>query len=351
MLTLENSKGFKVVLSPLGAGIISVFAPDKEGKFADVALGYPSQDNYLNDGPCMGKIPGRIAGRIAKGRFSLNGKEYQLCINNGPNHLHSGPEGYQNRIWNVVSATEKEVVFSLESPEGDCGYPCPLAVEARYSIDEEYNLRLEISAKITGETKESTIVNMTNHAYWNLAGHDSGSIRKHELQLPCSQYLPTDENLIPVGIAPVKGTAVDFLEHHEIGERIDDYDCLAVKYGKGYDGGWIIDAAVNSPLCIQDIDAPQEAWPKLTPGAILTDRASGRSLTVFTNQKAAIVYTGNYLSGCPKNKAGRGYDDNDGVAIECQNYPNAINMPEAPSSVLSPGKLYKNVMVFSFSTI
>lgn len=351
MITLENTKGFKVVLSPLGAGIVSVYAPDRDGNLADVALGYPNQDDYMADGPCMGKIPGRVAGRIAKGHFSLNGKTYDLEINNGPNHLHGGSNGYQNRIWDIVSQSSSEVTFALFSPKGDAGYPCPLEVRAKYSISEAYDLRLDITAKIPQGCAESTIVNLTNHAYWNLAGHDAGSVLDNYLQLPCSEYLPTDEGLIPTGTEPVANTPVDFLQAHKLGERIGRTDFPAIKYGKGYDGGWIIDAAKDEPRCIQSADAPENEWPKVNIGAVLFDEESGRRMKVLTNQKASIVYTGNYLSGCPANKAGRGYDDCDGVAIECQNYPDAINMQGAPSPVLAPAQEYRNIIIFSFDTI
>lgn len=360
MLKLENSKGFSVVLSPLGAGVVAVTAPDRSGKLEDVALGYPDQDSYMADGPCMGKIPGRIAGRIAKGQFSLNGKDYQLEINNGPNHLHGGSTGFQNHIWEVVSQSAKEVEFKHISPDGDSGYPAAIEVRAKYSISEDFDLKLEIRSwiidaegqRIAAGTPgaESTIINLTNHSYWNLAGHNSGSVLNQQLQLFCSNYLPTDEGLIPVGIAPVKDTPVDFLEPHAMGERIRE-DFPALNYGKGYDGGWIVDETATQPSCIQAADAPESAWPKLCKGAVITDPESGRRLTVWTNQKAAIVYTGCYLGGCPANKAGRSYDDYDGVAIECQNFPNAINMPEADSPVLAPGQEYRNEMVFSFDCI
>ncbi len=329
LYTLTNCQGASIQVSSVGAGIVSVNVPDKNGVIADVVLGYPDPMSYFADGPCAGKIPGRYANRIAKGHFTLDGKEYELPINNGPNHLHGGPQGFQNQVWES-RIHEDGVEFLYFSEDGEMGYPADLKAVARYEWSEDNELRLTLTATCDAPT----IVNLTNHAYFNLNGEGSGDILSHLLQLNASEYLPTDETLIPLGeSAPVAGTPMDFVVEKPLGRDIKE-DFPALKYGKGYDNCWVIDGAEKGQL--------QEA-------ATLYSPESGRVLTVSTTQSGVQVYTGNWLSGCPVGKCGRSYNDYEGVAIECQNFPDAPNKEDYPSSVLRPGEVYQQAIIFAFS--
>ena len=330
LFSLVNADGSEVILSNLGAAIVSVVVPDRDGKLADVALGYRNPEDYEADGPCMGKVPGRYANRIAAGRFALNGKTYELAINNGPNHLHGGPgeQCFANRIW-AAEEVRDGVRFTLDSPDGDAGYPGSLHVEAVYTWREDHKLTLWLSATSDAET----IVNLTNHAYFNLKGEEAGDVTDHELKLYASRYLSTDPTLIPVGSpAPVAGTPMDFTQPKAIGKDLKA-DFPALNYGKGYDNCFVVDD-----------------WQKgvVRPVAELFEATSGRKLTVSTDAPGIQVYTGNWLSGCPVSKSGKSYQDYDGVALECQYFPDSPNRPDFPFETLKPGESYENTIVFAF---
>lgn len=330
LYTITNESGAFVRLSSVGAGIVSIAVPDRDGKLADVVLGYPEAASYFADGPCAGKCPGRYANRIAFGKFTLDEVEYSLPVNNGPNHLHGGPEGFQNKVWE--SRIEGDAVeFQYFSEDGEAGYPGNLKVVAHYEWSEDNSLKLTFTA----QCDRKTVVNLTNHAYFNLNGEGNGNILDHELKLNASVYLPTDETLIPVGEAdPVAGTPMDFLEFHKLGERIKE-DFPALNYGKGYDNCWMIDG--YEPGQIQ-------------AAAKLYSPLSGRQLEVLTTQPAVQVYTGNWLGGCPVAKCGRSYFDYDGVAIECQHCPDSPNKPEFPTTVLEPGETLQEAIIWAFTT-
>lgn len=325
---LINENGASVEISTLGAGIVSICVPDKNGNLADVVLGYVNPADYIYDGPCAGKVPGRYANRIAKGKFTVNGKEYNLAINNGPNALHGGPEGYQNQIWNS-KIDGNSVVLTHFSPDGDEGYPGNLIVSAKYTWTDANELTLELQATSDADT----VINLTNHAYFNLSGEGSGSVLEHKLKLEAHKYLPTDDTLIPTGaFDEVEGTPMNFISEKRLGDEIKN-DFPALKYGKGYDNCWVID---NWDGNIKDV-------------AVLSDEKSGRVLTVATNQPAIQVYTGNWLEGCPVSKSGLQYHDYDGVALECQGMPDAPNKPQFPSQLLKAGDIYKRTIIFKFS--
>lgn len=325
---LINVNGASVEISTLGAGIVSICVPDKNGNLADVVLGYVNPADYIYDGPCAGKVPGRYANRIAKGKFTVNGKEYNLAINNGPNALHGGPEGYQNQIWNS-KIDGNSVVLTHFSPDGDEGYPGNLIVSAKYTWTDANELTLELQATSDADT----VINLTNHAYFNLSGEGSGSVLEHKLKLEAHKYLPTDDTLIPTGaFDEVEGTPMNFISEKRLGDEIKN-DFPALKYGKGYDNCWVID---NWDDNIKDV-------------AVLSDEKSGRVLTVATNQPAIQVYTGNWLEGCPVSKSGLQYHDYDGVALECQGMPDAPNKPQFPSQLLKAGDIYKRTIIFKFS--
>ena len=328
LYTLKNTSGTYVQLSSVGAGIVSVVVPDKNGELADVCLGYPDPMSYFADGPCAGKIPGRFANRIALGKFELDGVEYTLPINNGPNHLHGGPKGFQNKVWESREH-EGGVEFLYYSEDGEMGYPGALKVVARYEWTEENELRLTLTA----ESDAPTVLNLTNHAYFNLNGEGAGSVLGHTLRLNASEYLPTSDSLIPLGESePVAGTPMDFVVAKELGAEIKA-DFAALKYGKGYDNCWVIDGYEPGQI--------QEA-------AELYSAESGRVLNVYTTQPGVQVYTGNWLAGSPVAKCGRSYNDYDGVAIECQNFPDAPNKADYPSAVLRPGEVYQQAIIFAF---
>ena len=325
--TITNSKGASVVLSNIGAGIVSINVPDRNGKIGDVVLGYGKAESYFGDGPCAGKCPGRFANRIAKGKFVLGGKEYDLPVNNGPNHLHGGPDGFQNQVWDSRKS-KGGVEFIYVSKDGEAGYPGNLKVMARYDWSENNELLLTFTAR----TDRETVVNLTNHAYFNLNG--KGSVLRHYLKLNASEYLPTDDSLIPLGEPEaVAGTPMDFQNAKTLGRDIKK-DFPALNYGKGYDACWCIDGYMPGQL--------QDA-------AELYSKVSGRVLKVTTTQPGIQVYTGNWLEGCPAGKRGRIYHDYDAVALECQHFPDSPNEPDYPCTVLKPGKLFKEAIIFAFS--
>jgi aldose 1-epimerase len=327
-----NAGGASVVLSTLGAGIVEVNVPDSTGKLADVVLGYADPADYIADGPCAGKVPGRYANRIAGGHLVVDGKEYSLPVNNGPNHLHGGPDGFQNKLWSLVSADSNSVTMRYTAADGEAGYPGKLTVCATYRWSDACELELTLRA----ETDAPTVVNLTNHAYWNLSGHSAGSALDHTLMLAASRYLPTDSTLIPEGVlVPVEGSPMDFTSAKALRHDIKT-EFPALIYGKGYDNCWAVDDYTSG---------------KLRTVAVLTDPASGRRLTVDSDQPGVQVYTGNWLAGSPLNKAGRPYEDYDGVAIECQDFPDAPNRKTFPNTFLRPGEEYLRRINFKFSTI
>ena len=243
LYTLTNSKGAYVQLGSIGAAIVSVVVPDKDGNMADVSLGYADPMSYFGDGPCLGKTPGRYANRIALGKFTLDEKEYSLPINNGPNSLHGGPEGFQNKVWESREH-EGGVEFMYYSEDGEQGYPGAVKSVLRYEWTDECELRMTYTA----ESDAPTVINLTNHAYFNLNGEGNGNILGHTLRMNCSEYLPTDETQIPLGeSAPVAGTPMDFVNEKPVGQDIRA-DFEALKIGSGYDHCWVIDGAEPGQL-------------------------------------------------------------------------------------------------------
>ena len=324
--TLTNASGASVQLCSVGAAITSIKVPDKNGKLGEVTLCYPSAEDYVKEGPCAGKIPGRYANRIAKGQFTLDGVAYTLPINNGPNHLHGGPAGFHKQVWDSrINGDAVEFLYFAE--DGEAGYPGNLKVVAHYTWSDDNSLKLVITA----ETDKPTVVNLTNHVYFNLDGE--GSILDHKLELNASQWLPTDATLIPTGeVQDVAGTPMDFVEAKRIGRDIEA-DFPALKYGKGYDNCYLIDGAMPG---------------QLTTAAELWGAKSGRHLEVLTTQPAVQVYTGNWLKGCPNGPDGRVYEDYSAVAIECQHCPDSPNQPAFPSTVLRPGQVLEEAIIWAF---
>ncbi len=329
LVRLTNNRGASVTLSSLGAGIVTVKVPDRNGNIENVALSYANPADYIADGPCMGKVPGRYANRIAAGRLVVDGHVYELPINNGPNHLHGGPDGYQNRIW-AYELLPNGVRFSMHSPDSDCGYPGALDVVAEYRWSEDN----ELSLSLTATADAPTVVNLTNHAYWNLDGADSGSALHHTLKIKSEYWLPTDDTLIPTGVLEsVAGTPMDFRAAKPVGLDINR-NFPALKYGKGYDNCWVLDDWKGE--LIED-------------AVVLRSEKSGRTLTVSTDQPGVQIYSGNWLAGSPLNHAGKSYEDYDGIAIEAQGCPDAPNHHDFPSQSVTPDKPYSREIRFKFS--
>ena len=330
--TLRNENGCEVQVCNIGAAIVSVKAPDRDGNMDDIVLGYKDAMSYFGDGAASGKSVGRVANRIAKGKMTIEGVEYNLEINNGPNHLHGGTKGFANQLWDS-RVEENRVVFSRTSPDGEQNYPGDLYVEAGYYFGEDNALEITYMAR----TNKTTAVNLTNHTYWNLAGEGSGKdILDHELRLNCSKVLEMDPTQIPTGVKlDVKGTPQDFTEWRRFGDDIlSEFNHM--KDFKGYDHFFVLDGWQPNILC---------------EVGELRCEATGRKVEILSSQAGAMLYTGNWLEGgCPVTKSGGRYKDYAGVAIECQNFPDAVNKPEFPLAILTPEQTYCQKIVFRLGT-
>ena len=332
LFILTNKLGNEVAFTNYGGALLTIMMPDRNGKIDDVVLGYKDPMSYFGDGAASGKSVGRVANRIAKGKMTIEGVEYTLEINNGPNHLHGGSKGFANQLWESRVETNR-VVFSRVSPDGEQNYPGELYVEVGYYFGEDNDLEITFAAK----SDKTTVVNLTNHTYWNLAGEGSGKdILDHELRLNCSNVLEMDSTQIPTGkYLDVKGTPQDFTQWRKFGaDLLSEFNYM--KNFKGYDHFFVLDN-----------------W---TPNILakvgeLRHEATGRKVEVLSSQAGAMVYTGNWLEGgCPVTKSGGRYQDYSGVAIECQNYPNAVNEPRFPSVELKAGDTYCQKIVFKLGT-
>lgn len=334
-ITLANGHGMSARIITYGASIQSVIVPDRRGERGDVALGYASLADYVDKPQYFGSTVGRVANRIARGRFSLDGKAYQVPVNNGPNSLHGGTKGFDKRVWEVVGTKDgptASVTLRLVSADGDMGYPGTLTVTATYALDEKNQLSVDYQAT----TDRATIVNLSNHAYWNLAGE--GAIEGamgHLLTIPADTYTPTDEGAIPTGeFRPVAGTAFDFRRPITIGARVRDAADRQIVYGRGYDHNWVIARTL----------APE---PRLL--ARVEEPRSGRVMEVLSNQPGLQFYSGNFLDATTSGKAGKLYREGDAIVLEPQMFPDTPNRPEFGSVRLEPGQTYRNIIVWRFS--
>ena len=325
--TLTNSKGAFCKIITYGGIVTELHVPDKNGKLGDVVLGFDNLDQYLKGHPYFGAITGRFANRIAKAKFTLDGKTYSLAVNNGPNHLHGGLKGFDKVVWKATPTHSKDsatLQLTYTSPDGEENYPGTLKTTVTYIWTDKNELRIDYEAA----TDKPTILNLTNHSYFNLAG--AGDILGHELTVKAANFTPTDDTLIPTGeIKPVQGTPLDFTKTKAIGEDIQP---LVDQPHRGYDHNFVLD----------------DKGRGITLAARASESKTGRVMEVLTDQPGIQLYTGNFLQETP-GKAGQTYRQNSGFCLETQHFPDSPNHPNFPSTVLRPGATYRTTTVYRFS--
>ena len=332
LFTLSRAGAPSVSITNLGGFIVSILAPDRAGRMADVTLGYKDLAGYLADRSYFGCLVGRYANRIGKAAFTLDGKRYTLAANDGPNTLHGGPTGFCRRLWSAKVKSGKDgdaLELTYVSRDGEEGYPGTLTATVVYSLREDGGLVIDYSAT----TDAPTVVNLTNHAYFNLAGEGEGTILGHELQLESDAFTPVDKTLIPTGeLRPVAGTPFDFAKPTAIGARIDAAD-EQIRFGGGYDHNWILRGTSGT----------------LRLAARVVEKTSGRQLEVFTTEPGVQFYTGNFLDGKTVGKSGKPYVKRGAFCLETQHFPDSPNQPAFPSAVLRPGQVYRHTTVYRLS--
>lgn len=328
IFTLSNQAGIEAKVSSFGATLVSLKLPDKNGKFADVVLGYDDLDGYINDTYYFGCTAGRVAGRISNAKFELDGREYKLAANLGKNHIHGGLVGFNKVLWEAQgfeSGTSCGAAFSYLSPDGQEGYPGDLNVSVKYTLTDDNELKIYYEAT----AGKKTVINLTNHSYFNLAGHNGGDVLSHKIQINADRFTELDKDLIPTGrICPVAGTAFDFPVLTPIGQNIGQLEL-------GYDLNFVIN---------------KESDQELSFAAKVEEPQSGRMMEIFTTEPAIQFYTGNFLDG-PRGKSGAIYKKHEAFCLETQHFPDSPNQPDFPSVVLLPGEVYRHLTVHKFSVI
>ncbi|MBB4037698.1 aldose 1-epimerase [Dysgonomonas hofstadii] len=330
MYILTNNKGAEATIINYGAKIVSLNVPDKDGKLTDVVLGHNNLEEYLgSEEPYFGAVCGRTGNRIAKGKFTLDGISYQLVINNGPNNLHGGIKGFNAVVWDAKRIDSQTLELTYLSKDGEEGFPGNLNVKITYKLTDDNSLDIDYEAT----TDKATIINLTNHSYFNLSGEGDPSVNDHVLVMHASQFLPTDDTAIPYG-APelVKGTPFDFTAPHAIGERIED-DFEQLHFGKGYDHTMVLDKADNDLALAIECYSPK----------------TGIKMDIHTTEPGVQIYTGNWMSGNFEGKHGHRYPARAAVCFETQHFPDSINKPQYPSVVLRPGKIFRSRTTHKFS--
>ena len=332
LYTLTNDNGMVVTLTNWGASIVSIQVPDRAGKRADVLLGYDTAAGYMSDTAYLGATVGRYGNRIGKGRFKLDGKEYKLAQNNGENSLHGGVAGFNKKLWEakeIKAADGVAVQMRYLSKDGEEGYPGNLDVSVTFTLDNKNDVKIDYLAT----TDKPTVVNLTNHSYFNLLGDAAGDILGHELMLNADRFTPVDAGLIPTGeLRPVAGTPLDFKQPKAIGARINDkYEQLIL--GRGYDHNWVINQTGASPRLAARLSEPK----------------TGRVMEVLTTEPGIQFYSGNFLDGTIKGKKGRVYQHRLGLCLETQHFPDSPNHPDFPSTTLKPGAKYQTTTIYRFS--
>jgi aldose 1-epimerase len=331
LFTLRNGNGVEARIMSYGGTVVSLKVPDKNGQMGDVVLGYDDLQGYIQNSPYFGCLVGRYGNRIANGKFSLNGVTYTLATNNGPNHLHGGLKGFDKVVWRgrvYESAVGPALELVYVSTDGEEGYPGNLTVKAVYTVTAKNELRLDFTAI----TDKDTVVNLTHHSYFNLAG--KGDVLGHEVYINSDKFTPVSETLIPTGeLRAVAGTPFDFRKPTTIGARINQ-DEQQLKFGNGYDHNWVVNKKAGELALVARVFEP----------------TSGRVMEVLSTEPATQFYTGNFLDGTITGKGGWVYQIRNGFCFEPQHYPDSPNQPAFPTTVLKPGQTYHNTIIYKFST-
>lgn len=329
LYTLTNRNGMRAAITNYGGIVVSLTARDRKGVWGDVVLGFDGLEGYLKGHPYFGAIVGRYGNRIAKAQFVLDGKTYRLAANNGPNHLHGGLRGFDKVVWKATVLGASGLKLEHTSPDGDEGYPGALQMQVTYTLTDQDELRLDYRAA----TSKPTVVNLTNHSYFNLAGQGTGAVLNHLVKIAAGRFTPVDETLIPTGeLRSVKGTPFDFTSAHAIGERIGQNE-EQLHFGKGYDHNFVLDSAGG----------------KLAVAAEVFEPGSGRVMKVLTTEPGVQFYTGNFLDGTVTGKGGKVYGQRFGFCLETQHFPDSPNRPKFPSVVLRPGDTFQSTTIYAFS--
>ena len=332
LYTIKNSKGMVVQLTNYGGKIVSILVPDRDGNLADINLGYESAEAYINGTASLGATMGRYANRIAGGQFVLNGETYELPKNNGENTIHGGTKGFRFLVWDGKQIDDTSVQLTCVSPDGDQGFPGELVLQVTYTVTEDNELKLEYSAT----TDKATVINFTNHAFFNLKGEGQGDVMDHVLWVNANQFTPTDKAAIPTGeLRAVTGTPFDFTSPKSLGQDINAEN-EQLTFGGGYDHNFVLDKTPN----------------ELVLAAKLVEPASGRVMEVLTTEPGLQVYTANSLTGQDTDvgKGGKPYGPRSAVCLETQHFPDSPHHPEFPSTVLNPGETYQSTTIYKFST-
>ena len=331
---LRNSNGMEAAITNYGGRIVGLTAPGRDGEMANVVLGFNSIDGYLNANEVFfGALIGRVGNRIANGKFTLDGKEYNLPLNNGPNQLHGGPEGFHNQVWDVIKVSENTIVLEYLSKDGEMGYPGNLKVVVSYSLNNKNEFELDYNAT----TDKRTVVNLTSHPFFNLAGEGNGTINNHILQINADMYTPTDSTLIPLGEnESVEGTPFDFKKGKAIGQDLGEQEFnIQLQNGLGYDHNFVLTQPSESGMF----------W-----AATIADPESGRSMEIYTIEPGLQFYGGNFLNGSDIGSSGKAYKFREAFALETQHFPDSPNQPNFPSIVLNPGDTYSTKTIYAFKT-
>lgn len=332
LFKLENDQGMEIYITNYGGRIVSWLVPDRQGQLDDIVLGYDSIDGFLNSNEVyFGALIGRHGNRIAQGSFELDGREYSLATNNPPNHLHGGPEGFHNVVWDAQQISEKHLRLEYYSVDGEEGYPGNLHVQVHYILNNNNELMIDYTAV----TDQKTVVNLTNHAFFNLGGAASGTINNHQLLINADRYTPVDSTLIPTGeIVPVSGTPFDFTSQKEIGADLEA-DNEQLKHGLGYDHNFVLN---------------RETEDKLELAVSVHEPESGRVMEILTTEPGLQFYGGNFLDGLDVGREGKPYEFRTAFCLEPQHFPDAPNQRDFPSTELDTDEIYHTVSVYRFST-
>ncbi len=332
LYTLANKSGMEARIMNYGGILVSLKVPDRQGQLGDVVLGFDGLDRYVKENPYFGALIGRYGNRIAGGKFELEGKTYTLAQNNGPNHLHGGLKGFDKKLWSAESADSPDgpqLILRCVSPDGEEGYPGELRVRVTYTLTDDNALRIDYEAT----TDKTTIVNLTNHSYFNLKDAGATPILDHVLMIDADRFTPVDETLIPTGeLRPVEGTPFDFRQPTPIGARIDADD-PQLRFAGGYDHNFVLNRTGEG----------------LTLAARVYEPATGRVMEVLTTEPGIQFYTGNFLDGTLTGKSGVVYQKRSALCLETQHFPDSPNHPQFPSTVLKPGETYRSTTVYKFS--